>query len=264
MFDKIKKRLKDIENDPFKNENVKEELEKIQKTITEVKREIIHLEEKTKELSDHIKGQKVEGNKDVKGFLSGIQSARVNVETLLDRAWNYIVSGKYTEAIKELLHAKQMDSKNVKIYNLMGWAYINLEQYDKASLNFQDVMILDPKNEMVQANFGYLKYKKGQFTEAIEGLSKIAEDAKNKQAVLYALYYLGLIYYEREMYNDAIDLLNRAITLGPNLYEAYYYLGMSYKKRGLTNLAIQIWKKLISINQYNIWSDKAREALNGQ
>ena len=60
MFDKIKKRLKDIENNPFKNENVKEELEKIQKTITEVKREIIHLEEKTKELSDHIKGQKVE------------------------------------------------------------------------------------------------------------------------------------------------------------------------------------------------------------
>ena len=48
MFDKIKKRLKDIENNPFKNENVKEELEKIQKTVTEVKREIIHLEEKIK------------------------------------------------------------------------------------------------------------------------------------------------------------------------------------------------------------------------
>ncbi len=265
MFDKIKQRLKEIENIAYKDATVKGDLEKILKSITEVKKEITLLEEKTRALlyQEENKERKEE-HVDVTGFLSGIKSARVNVETLLDRGWNYIVSGRYKEAIKELLRAKQMDSGNVRIYNLIGWAYIHLEYYDKASLTFQEVLRLDPDNEMAQANMGYVKYKKGLYKDAIESLSHITENAKNKQALLYALFYLGLVYYDSGMYNDAIDLLNRAIALGPNLFEAYYYLGKVYKKRGLSNMATQIWEKLIKINKYNIWSRKAKEALDGQ
>lgn len=264
MFEKIKQRLKEIEEKTFKNGNVNDELEKILKSINQVKKEVIELEFKTKILLS--KGsrdeKRDEGQVDVTDFISGIQSARVNVETLLDRGWNNLVSGEYEEAVKELLHAKQMDPLNVKILNLLGWAYINMEQYDKASLTIQDALKLDESNGMAKANMAYLKYKKGDYAEAIKNLSIITENSKNKQAVLYALFYLGLIYYEREMYNDAIELLNKAITQGPNLYEAYYYLGLAYKKRGLGNLSTQIWKRLIDINQYNIWAEKAMEALD--
>jgi tetratricopeptide (TPR) repeat protein len=266
MFEKIKQRLNKIEDKSYKEEDIKEELEKILKTIIQVKREITELEEKTKSLLEQggSDNEKDEGQGDMTGFISGIQSARVNVETLLDRGWNYIVSGKYKEAIKELLRARQMDQRNVQIFNLIGWAYIKMEQYDKANSTFQDALRIDGENEMAHTNMGFLKYKKGQYAEALKSLSNISKNAKNKQAVLYALFYLGLIYYEREMFNDAIELLNEAIAQGPNLYEAYYYLGMAYKKRGLNNMAIQIWKRLIDINQYNIWAKKAVEALDGQ
>ena len=256
--------LKEIEEKTFKNGNVNEELEKILKSINQVKKEIIELETKTKMLLGHGSPNegRDEGQADVTGFISGIKSARVNVETLLDRGWNNLVSGKYSVAVKELLHAKQMDQRNVKIYNLLGWAYINMEQYDKANLAIQDALKSDENNEMAKANMAFLKYKNGDYAEAIKNLSIITENSGNKQATLYALFYLGLIYYEREMYNDAIELLNKAITQGPNLYEAYYYLGLAYNKRGLGNLATQIWKRLIDINQYNIWAKKAMEALD--
>jgi tetratricopeptide (TPR) repeat protein len=260
MFEKIKQRLKEIEGKSFIDGNINDELEKILKSINQVKKEIIDLEFKTKTLLGQEVG--VEGEGDVTGFISGIKSARVNVETLLDRGWNYLVSGKYSEAVKELLDAKQLDPHNVKIYNLLGWAYINMEQYDKANLTIQDALNLDDSNGMAKANMAFLSYKKGNYAEAIKNLSIITENSDNKQAILYSLFYLGLIYYEREMYNDAIELLNKAITQGPNLYEAYYYLGLSYKKRGLGNLATQVWKRLIDINQYNIWAKKAIEELD--
>jgi tetratricopeptide (TPR) repeat protein len=198
------------------------------------------------------------------GFINKIQSSRVNITTLIDKAWNLIVSGKYKEAIKALNRAKKMDPKNIKVYNLLGWAYIHLKKYDKSSLIFQEVLNMDPQNEMAHANLGYINHKKGLYGEAIEKLTSIEKRAKNKQAVLYALFYLGLVYYERDMYEDSVEFLNKAINVGPNLYEAYYYLGKAYQKQGLSNLCSQIWEKLIRINKYNIWAKKAKEEIKGK
>lgn len=263
MFDRIKDRLKNIENSEEISSEDKEELTKIMNTIKQIKNEIIQLEEITADLIDKKEQLKEDTESEIDmGFLSKIQSARVNIETIVDKGWNYIVAGKYKEAIEILRRGKKMYPENIKVHNLLGWAYIHLEQFDKASVTFQKVLNIDAKNEMAQANLGYINYKKGLYGEAIERLSNIVSNAKNKQATLYALYYLGLVYFERNMYNDSIEFLNKAIALGPNLYEAYYYLGKAYQKRGLRNLSHQIWKKLIDLNAYNIWAKKAREELD--
>lgn len=271
MFEKIKNLLVEIEETEVKNKEGKEEqLKTILSTINKIKEEILDIEKKTTTLLNTVKGvedKEVEEKKETaeaSGFIHKIQSARVNITTLIDKGWNLIVSGKYEEAVKALTKAKKMDPKNIKVYNLLGWAYIHLKKYDKSSLIFQEVLTMDPKNEMAHANLGYINHKKGLYGEAIEKLSSIEKNAKDRQAVLYALFYLGLVYYEREMYEDSVEFLNKAITVGPNLYEAYYYLGKAYEKQGLRNLCKQIWEKLIKINKYNIWAEKARAELDGK
>jgi tetratricopeptide (TPR) repeat protein len=277
MFDKIKSLLSEIETTGVKNrEKNEKKLITILSTINKIGEEISELEKRAEILLDIIKTNEPKRHEDKKetaeeketaessGFINKIQSSRVNITTLIDKGWNLIVSGKYKEAIKELNRAKKMDPKNIKVYNLLGWAYIHLQKYDKSSLIFQEVLKMDPKNEMAHANLGYINHKKGLYGEAIEKLSAIEKHAKNKQAVLYALFYLGLVYYEREMYEDSVEFLNKAINAGPNLYEAYYYLGKAYQKQGLKNLCIQIWEKLIKTNKYNIWAKKAEEELNGK
>ncbi|MEO0294074.1 MAG: tetratricopeptide repeat protein [candidate division WOR-3 bacterium] len=266
MFEKIKNLLLEIEKTGVKEEK-EERLRMILSTIKTIKQELLEIEKKAKELlgekENNFKGM-VKETIDSTDFIRKIQSARVNITTLIDKGWNLIVSGKYKEAVETLNKARKMDSENTKVYNLLGWAYINLEEYDKASLIFQEVLKIDPHNEMAQVNLGYISYKKGLYGEAIEKLSLIEKNAKDKQAVLYALFYLGVMYYEREMLDDSIEFLNKAISLGPNLYEAYYYLGKAYQKKGLPNLCSQIWEKLISVNKYNVWAQKARRELDGK
>jgi tetratricopeptide (TPR) repeat protein len=268
MFEKIKNLLLEIEKTGVKNNE--KNISSILSAIKKIKEEIFDIEKKAEDL---LKGASGVESKEIKkkpevaelsGFLNKIQSTRVNITTLIDKGWNLIVSGKYAEAVKTLVKANKMDPENVKVYNLLGWAYIHLKKYDKSSLIFQEVLKIDPKNEMAHANLGYINHKKGLYGEAIEKLSSIEKNAKDRQAVLYALFYLGLVYYEREMYEDSIEYLNKAISAGPNLYEAYYYLGKAYEKQGLKNLCNQIWEKLIKINKYNIWAEKARRELNGK
>jgi tetratricopeptide (TPR) repeat protein len=277
MFDKIKNLLLEIEKTGIKDKEInKEKLKTILSTIKKIEDEISELKEKTEILLNEKKTKEEKAREEKQeppeeketaessGFINKIQSSRVNITTLIDKGWNLIVSGKYKEAIKALSRAKKMDPENIKVYNLLGWAYIHLKEYDKSSMIFQEVLKMDPKNEMANANLGYINHKKGLYGEAIEKLSTIEKTAKNKQAVLYALFYLGLVYYEREMYEDSVEFLNKAINAGPNLYEAYYYLGKAYQKQGLNNLCIQIWEKLIKTNKYNIWAKKAEEELNGK
>jgi tetratricopeptide (TPR) repeat protein len=271
MFERIKDLLVEIEKTGLKDQEKEEEqLKTVLSTISKIKDEIIEIEKKTKKLLNTVKDVEDKESKDNEetaessGFINKIQSTRVNITTLIDKGWNLIVSGKYDEAVKALSKAKKMDPKNIKVYNLLGWAYIHLKQYDKSSLIFQEVLKMDPQNEMAHANLGYINHKRGLYGEAIEKLSSIERNAKDRQAVLYALFYLGLVYYERQMYEDSLEFLNKAINIGPNLYEAYYYLGKAYEKQGLKNLRDQIWEKLIRINKYNIWADKARKELDGK
>ena len=61
----------------------------------------------------------------------------------------------------------------------------------------------EPANSLARINVGYICLKKRIFGEAIEHLSKAIRMANDKKATLYAHYYLGLVYLEREMFEDA-------------------------------------------------------------
>ncbi len=61
----------------------------------------------------------------------------------------------------------------------------------------------EPANSLARINVGYICLKKRIFGEAIEHLSKAIRLDNDKKATLYAHYYLGLVYLEREMFEDA-------------------------------------------------------------
>ena len=83
----------------------------------------------------------------------------------------------------------------------------------------------EPANALARINVGYICLKKRIFGEAIEHLSKAIRLDNDRKATLYAHFYLGLVYLEREMYEDAQTFFRKTLALGPNLIEAYYELG---------------------------------------
>jgi len=92
-------------------------------------------------------------------------------------------------------------------------------------------------------------------------LTSVLRGTKDKMSLLYANFYLGLIYLEREMYDDAIRFLLETVKIGPNHVEAYYYLGVAYDEAGMKKKSIEVLSGLIKRNKNNRWGQKAEEKL---
>ncbi|MBA3855139.1 MAG: hypothetical protein C0503_12055 [Gemmatimonas sp.] len=144
---------------------------------------------------------------------------------------------------------------------MLGWAQMLQEKYDDALMNFQKVLMREPANALARINVGYICLKKQIFGEAIEHLSKAIRLDNDRKATLYAHFYLGLVYLEREMYEDAQTFFQKTLNLGPNLIEAYYELGRAYWFNEEREEARATWAKGHATNKFNPWGKKCAETL---
>ncbi len=83
--------------------------------------------------------------------------------------------------------------------------------------------------------------RKGIVGEAIEHLTRVTRPGGDPRATLYANYWLGVAYLEREMHGDAVEFLRRAVTLGPNLGEGWTELGRALWLQGHQADATEAW-----------------------
>ena len=146
--------------------------------------------------------------------------------------------------------------------SLLGWAQMLHEDYDDALANFSKVLMKEPANALARINVGYICLKKRIFGEAIEHLSKAIRLDNDRKATLYAHYYLGLVYLEREMYEDAQTFFRKTLKLGPNLIEAYFELGRALWLAGERDEAVQIWTDGYKANKFNPWAKRCQEMLD--
>jgi len=82
-----------------------------------------------------------------------------------------------------------------------------------------------------------------------------------------ALCSLGVLYYRQGKYEDAMNLLKKAIKIDPGFWEAHYYLGLSYLRlNSHFSSEIEFWKarisqKLFSPSSYHIALIRMREGM---
>ncbi len=103
--------------------------------------------------------------------------------------------------------------------------------------------------------------KKGIFGEAIEHLSKAIRQDQDRKASLYAHFYMGLVYLEREMYEDARAFFRKTLELGPNMLEAWFETGRAFYLEGNRKAAAEAWRRGMEINRFNLWGERCGEAL---
>ena len=84
---------------------------------------------------------------------------------------------------------------------------------------------------------------------------------QDKRAVLYAHFYLGLVYFDREMYEDAETFFLKALALGPHLVQAYYELGRTYWFSGQRDEAAATWQRGVAANKFSPWGKRCAEIL---
>jgi tetratricopeptide (TPR) repeat protein len=185
----------------------------------------------------------------------------IGASTFIEKGWSRISLGDFAGAEDSLTKALQLAPNDPQAESLLGWAQMLQEKYDDALMQFQKVLMREPGNALARINVGYICLKKGIFGEAIEHLSKAIRLDNDRKATLYAHFYLGLVYLERDMFEDAQTFFQKSLVLGPNLIEAYYELGRAYWFNGQREEAMQTWRDGFAANKFNPWGKRCAEVL---
>jgi tetratricopeptide (TPR) repeat protein len=191
-----------------------------------------------------------------------VHADHLGASTYIEKGWSLISLGDYSGAIQALDKALSLSPGAVEAQSLLGWAQMLHEDYDDALGNFSKVLMKEPANALARINVGYICLKKRIFGEAIEHLSKAIRLDNDRKATLYAHYYLGLVYLEREMYEDAQSFLRKTLKLGPNLIEAYFELGRALWLGGNREEAVRTWTDGYKANKFNPWAKRCQEMLD--
>jgi tetratricopeptide (TPR) repeat protein len=196
------------------------------------------------------------------GQRPALHADHIGASTFIEKGWSLISLGDHAGAIQALEKALALSPGAVEAQSLLGWAQMLSEQYDEALATFSRVLMNEPANALARINVGYICLRKGIFGEAIEHLSKAIRLDNDRKATLYAHYYLGLVYFEREMYEDAQTFFRKTLRLGPNLIEAWFELGRALWFGGQRDEALEAWTEGHRANKFNPWARRCREMLD--
>jgi tetratricopeptide (TPR) repeat protein len=185
----------------------------------------------------------------------------LGASTFVENGWSRLSMGDYDGAETALQRALELVPNDPQSEALLGWAQMLNEKYDLALSNFQKVLAREPQNALARINVGYICLKKKIFGEAIEHLARAIRSDTDKRAVLYAHFYMGLVYLEREMYTDAEAFLLKTLSLGPKLVEAHYELGRAYWFHGRHDDAREAWRQGALANKFSPWAARCTEML---
>ena len=202
LYDEISRRL-DSAGTNDEREAIKRDIIALFKTVDQGIIDLAVLKEDIRELVERYK-QIAQGESDERapqftGAVPAMRADHIGASTFIEKGWSLISLGDYPGALQALNKALTLSPGDVQAQSLLGWAQMLNEDYDDALATFQQVLMKEPANSLARINVGYICLKKGIFGEAIEHLSKAIRLDNDKKATLYAHFYLGLVYLEREM-----------------------------------------------------------------
>jgi len=246
-------------------DQLKKEIIALFKTVDQAITDLSGLKEEIRVLVDRYKQLAQGESGDMAPEFTGtvpVMVDHIGASTFIQKGWSLISLGDYPGAVQALSKALTLSPGDTQAESLLGWAQMLNEDYDDALQTFQKVLNKEPANSLARINVGYICLKKRIFGEAIEHLSKAIRLDNDKKATLYAHYYLGLVYLEREMYEDAQTFFKKTLHLGPNLIEAYFELGRAFWFSGDQDEARRTWEEGYKANKFNPWGKRCKETLD--
>ena len=165
----------------------------------------------------------------------------LGASTHIERGWSALAAGDWPAAQQQLRQAVQLDTTSTTARALLGWALMYDNHSDEALELCLQVLVKEPDHGLARVAVGAICLRKGIVGEAIEHLSRAAARGSDGRASLYANFWLGVAYLERDMPSDAVEFLRRAVTQGPNLAEGWTELGRALWFRGQHAEAREAW-----------------------
>jgi tetratricopeptide (TPR) repeat protein len=148
---------------------------------------------------------------------------------------------KYSEAIKVLSEAVQMNPNHPKGYYFRGLAFAGANKPQQAVEDYNKAIQIDPNFLQAYLNRGVMFTDKiNQPEKGIADFQKVLQYNPNHQD---AIINSGICYYKMKKHNEADQMYNRALQLNPKNGRVFYLkalnFGSSNRKQEAYNSAIQ-------------------------
>jgi tetratricopeptide (TPR) repeat protein len=192
-----------------------------------------------------------EGPADAQRELQQPATALARGDVLMARKMYREAIESYSQGIHEI----------AAIYNKIGIAYHQLNDFDAALDNYKLALDFDPDYAEVINNIGTVYYAQKRVKKAIKQYEKALEYAP-RSASIYSN--LGTAHFARKKYNQAFEAYQKALSLDPNVFESrntagsllqdrsveerakyHFYLAKTYAKAGMIEQAISYIRRAL-------------------
>lgn len=168
---------------------------------------------------------------------------------------------KIIKYVKSLLDEKKFDdviavlpdnvletNNNSELFFNRAWAHHQLNEKEKASINLEKAISLDPHLFEKLNDSGIVFYQNGEYDRAIEEYEK-SLFCKNDFGI--AFYNIGLAFYYKGEYDDAISNFCKALENNDSSANTFFYRGIAYHNKGNYKNAIPDYSETIKQEPVN-------------
>ena len=168
-----------------------------------------------------------------------------------------LASGAEDWAIKKYQEAHSLDPKYPLHFVEIGKILIAKADILTARENFEKALELVPDLPQAKIQLALILDREGKGKEAISELEKLAIENPFSSETLF---YLGVLYYNNDETDRAIESFQRAIAIFPDYSNARYLLALSFEKKGDYQKALEELKIIEIVNPENaILKQKIKE-----
>lgn len=146
---------------------------------------------------------------------------------LFETAYDLHMKGQLEEAI--YYYKRSIETKpTAKAHTFLGWSLSHQGKYDEAIAECLKAIELDPDYGNPYNDIGAYYIEKDMYDEAIPYLEKAIE-AKNCDYYQLAHFNLGRVYVKKERYLKALDEFKKVLEIDPNNLPARIYLELLHQ-----------------------------------
>jgi tetratricopeptide (TPR) repeat protein len=210
------------------------------------------------------------GKKDLPGAEVALQKAieldKNNTDALEKLGKVQIEAGSSDQALALYQQSIKDNPREVRFYILAGELYEARQTWDQAKAMYKQALSITPDQPLASNNLAYVTLETGGNVDIALALAQTARRGMPDSPI--AADTLGWAYYQKGIYQTAIDQFQEALRLGeksgsPDDATVHYHLGLAYQKANQNVLARQQLERALKISPNNAEAKKALSELHG-
>ena len=222
-----------------------------------------------------------------------IQAFSTSPPTPFVAGMSYFGQGEYDKAIIEFEKSIELDANHTDSYYYLGQCYLQKAsiEYNKKNMlkfysfcrksyeisekvipQYEKIIKDNPEDLNSYLRLGYVYEIRSmvplnnEYDKALEYYLKalaldLVLEKKNTNIYLYLNTRVGIIYFQKKDYLQAIEYLEKAAERSPRNAEVIYYLGLSYAKIGEKEKALTSFTKVLELAPQSDFALKAEKEL---